>query len=51
MSTDKQDQDEVQEDGAPEREPRVLYRDAGTGQLVSAEYAAENPETTVREVR
>lgn len=32
-------------------EPRVLYRDAGTGQLVSAEYAAENPETTVREVR
>lgn len=32
-------------------DPRVLYRDAGTGKLVSAEYAAENPETTVREVR
>lgn len=32
-------------------EPRVLHRDAGTGQLVSAEYAAENPETTVRETR
>lgn len=31
--------------------PRVLHRDAGTGQLVSAEYAAEHPETTVREVR
>lgn len=31
--------------------PRVLHRDAGTGQLVSAEYAAENPGTTVREVR
>lgn len=32
-------------------ESRVLHRDAGTGQLVSAEYAAENPSTTVREVR
>lgn len=32
-------------------ESRVLHRDAGTGQLVSAEYAAENPGTTVREVR
>ena len=32
-------------------EPRVLYRDAGTGELVSAEYAAENPGTTVRETR
>lgn len=32
-------------------EPRVLYRDAGTGALVTAEYAAEHPETTVREVR
>lgn len=31
--------------------PRVLHRDAGTGQLVSAEYAAEHPDTTVREVR
>lgn len=31
--------------------PRVLHRDAGTGQLVSAEHAAEHPETTVREVR
>ena len=31
--------------------PRVLHRDAGTGRLVSAEHAAEHPETTVREVR
>lgn len=33
------------------RAPRAIHRDAGTGQIVSAEYAAEHPDTTVREVR
>lgn len=31
--------------------PRTLYRDAATGQLVTEDYAAANPSTTVREVR
>ena len=36
---------------AEEREPRTLHRDAGTGRLVSEEYAAANPGTTVKETR
>ena len=28
---------------------RFVYRDAGTGEFVTEEYALENPRTTVRE--
>jgi hypothetical protein len=28
---------------------RKIYRDAGTGKLVTAKYAKENPKTTVSE--
>ena len=31
--------------------PRTLHRDAATGKLVTEDYAAANPSTTVREVR
>ena len=31
--------------------PRNLHRDAATGKLVTEDYAAANPSTTVREVR
>ena len=31
--------------------PRTLYRDAASGELVTAEYAAQNPATTVKETR
>ena len=30
-------------------EPEVKYRDAVSGEYVTAEYAAANPDTTVRE--
>lgn len=33
------------------RQARTLHRDAGTGRLVSEEYAAANPGTTVKETR
>ena len=34
-----------------EREPQILHRDASTGQFVSAEDAAADPDGTVRERR
>jgi hypothetical protein len=29
--------------------PRVIYRDAGTGRIVSKDYADANPDTTIRQ--
>ncbi len=29
--------------------PRIIYRDAGTGQIVTKEYADKHPKTTVKE--
>jgi len=35
----------------PKFREQIIYRNAITGKIVSAQYAAKHPKTTVREVR